>query len=191
MALLPAIGSRSLVLVGMMGAGKTSVGKRLALALGLPFADADSEIELAAGMSVEEIFAQHGETAFRDGEVKVIRRLLQNGPQVMATGGGAFISPVVREEVRRHGISIWLSAPMDILMLRVARRDNRPLLKTANPRAVMEKLLSERSPFYAEADMTVESRDTAHETVVDELIARLGEFLDNKPAANGAAKAIS
>ena len=147
------LGSRSIVLVGMMGSGKSSIGRRLAAALELPFSDADTAIEQAAGMTVEDIFATHGEPYFRDGEERVIKRLLQSGPQVVATGGGAVLSAKTRAECAKNGISVWLKAPVDLLLQRVSRRDNRPLLKTADPRAVLTRLLSEREAYYAEATL--------------------------------------
>jgi shikimate kinase len=171
-----ALGARSVVLVGMMGAGKSSVGRRLAAALGLPFLDADSEIERAAGMSVEDIFAEHGEVHFREGEERVIRRLLGDGPLVLATGGGAFMSDALRREIAQRGISIWLRADIELLMSRVMRRDNRPLLKTADPRATMERLLTERAPVYALADIVIESRDAPHEVIMAEIIEALARF---------------
>jgi shikimate kinase len=171
------LGQNSLVLIGLMGAGKSAVGRRLAASLNLPFTDADSEIEAAAGQSIAEIFAEHGEAYFRTGERKVIARLLENGPQVLATGGGAFMDPETRAAVKEYGISIWLKASLRVLMKRVGRRDNRPLLQVDNPETVMKKLMAERNPVYAEADITVESKDAPHEvmvgSVIDALTARL------------------
>jgi shikimate kinase/3-dehydroquinate synthase len=172
-----ALGARSIVLVGMMGSGKSSIGRRLAALLDLPFNDADTAIEQAAGMTVEEIFRVHGEPYFRDGEERVIRRLLHTGPQVLATGGGAVLSAKTRAEIATSGVSIWLKAPVELLLQRVSRRDNRPLLKTADPRAVIERLLAERTPYYSMANLTVESRDTPHETVVDEILTQLSTYL--------------
>lgn len=172
------LGTNSLVLIGLMGAGKSAVGRRLAASLNLPFTDADGEIEAAAGQTIREIFAEHGEAYFRTGERKVIARLLENGPQVLATGGGAYMDPETRAAVKAHGISIWLKANLRVLMKRVGRRDNRPLLQVNNPEAVMKKLMAERNPVYAQADITVESRDVPHEimvrNIVDALSARLG-----------------
>src|SRR5690606_9370502 len=141
-AIRKALGDRSLVMVGLMGCGKTSVGRRLSARLDLPFVDADEEIEAAAGKSISEIFADHGEAHFRDGERKVIARLLKNGPQVLATGGGAFMNPETRQNIKLAGISIWLKADLPVLMRRVMRRDNRPLLKTADPEARMRELMN-------------------------------------------------
>lgn len=168
-----ALGNRSLVMVGLMGCGKTSVGRRLSAKLDLPFVDADEEIEAAAGKTISEIFADHGEAHFRDGERKVIARLLKNGPQVLATGGGAFMHPETRENIKRAGISIWLKAELPVLMRRVMRRDNRPLLKTADPEARMRELMIARYPIYAEADLVANSRDVPHEVIVEEIIEGL------------------
>lgn len=169
-AIREALGNKSLVMVGLMGCGKTSVGRRLSVRLGLPFVDADEEIEAAAGKTISEIFADHGEAHFREGERKVIARLLKNGPQVLATGGGAFMHPETRENIKRAGISIWLKADLPVLMRRVMRRDNRPLLKTADPEARMRELMIERYPIYAEADLVAYSRDVPHEVIVEEII---------------------
>lgn len=174
------LGDRSVVLIGMMGAGKSSVGRRLAAVLGLPFADADTEIERAAGMSIEDIFRCHGEPHFRDGEERVIRRLLSGPPTVLATGGGAFMSERVRDEIAARGVSVWLRADLDLLMQRVSRRDNRPLLKTADPRGTMARLLEQREPVYALANVTVDSRDVAHEAMVADVIAALLAFLERE-----------
>jgi len=167
------LGSRSLVLIGLMGAGKSAVGRRLSSALNLPFTDADSEIEAAAGQSISEIFAEHGEDYFRTGERKVIARLLEGGPQVLATGGGAFMDPQTRITVKSKGISIWLKASLRVLMKRVGRRDNRPLLQVDNPEAVMKKLMSERNPVYAQADIVVESKEAPHEATVKAILDAL------------------
>jgi shikimate kinase len=166
----------AIVLVGLMGAGKTTVGRRLAEKLGLAFVDADHEIELAAGQTIPEIFARHGETYFRDGERKVIARLLENGAQVLATGGGAYMNAETRAAIRRHGISIWLRADFDLLMSRVRRRSNRPLLQNDDPEAVMRKLIAERYPVYAEADITVDSRDVAHTSSVNSFSKTLARW---------------
>lgn len=167
------LGKRSIVLVGLMGCGKSSIGKRLAARLGLPFIDADEEIERAAAKTINEIFADHGEAHFRDGERKVISRLLSNGPQVLATGGGAYMHPDTRQRIRENGVSIWLRADLPVLMRRVMKRDTRPLLREGNPEATMRKLIEARYPIYAEADMTVESRDEPHDLAVNEIVNRL------------------
>ena len=171
---LAALGDGSIVLVGLMGAGKTTVGRRLASALSIPFRDADQEIEKAAGMTISDIFEVHGEAHFRDGERRVIQRLLTGGPQVLATGGGAFMDAETRSAIRDAGISIWLRGDLDLLMKRVSRRPTRPLLKK-NARAVMRKLMEERYPVYQTADMTVDSRDLPHEVMVREIVVRLAE----------------
>ncbi len=177
-AIREALGPRSIVLIGLMGAGKTAVGRRLASRLDLPFVDADTEIEAAAGQSISDIFAEHGEAYFRQGERKVIARLLEAGPQVLATGGGAYMNADTRANIRRHGLSVWLKAELRVLMKRVGRRDNRPLLAGSDPEAVMKKLMAERYPVYAGADVTVESRDVPHDVIVaaviDALAAKLG-----------------
>ena len=167
------LGSRSLVMVGLMGCGKSSIGRRLAARLDLPFVDADDEIEISAGKTIPEIFADHGEEYFRGGERKVIRRLLEGGPRVLATGGGAYMNAETRDNIRRAGIAIWLKAELPVLMRRVLRRDNRPLIKTGNPEEVMRNLMATRYPVYAEADLTVESRDIQHEIIVNEIVAAL------------------
>ena len=166
----------AIVLVGLMGAGKTTVGRRLAEKLSLAFIDADHEIELAAGQTIPEIFAQHGETYFRDGERKVIARLLENGAQVLATGGGAYMNAETRATIKRNAISIWLRADFDLLMRRVRRRSNRPLLQNDDPEAVMRKLIAERYPIYAEADITIDSRDVAHTSIVNSIIRSLARW---------------
>lgn len=161
---------RSLVLIGLMGAGKSSIGKRLANALSVPFTDADTEIEKAAGKSINEIFEEDGEACFRDGEFRVISRLLRDPEQVLATGGGAFMRAETRELIANAGISIWLKADLDLLMSRVSRRDTRPLLRRENPAGIMAKLIEERYPVYAQADITIVSRDAPHEEIVNEII---------------------
>ena len=166
---------RTLVLVGLMGAGKSSVGRRLAARLGLPFTDADQEIEAAAGMTVSEIFARHGEPAFRDGERRVIARLLGDSVHVLATGGGAFINAETRARIRESAISVWLKAPVELLLQRVGRRDTRPLLRQGDPKEILEKLLAERAPVYAEADLTVDSEDGPHNAAVERILAALGK----------------
>lgn len=172
-ALGSALDHRSVVLIGMMGAGKSSIGRRLAARLGIPFVDADAEIEKAAGMSIPEIFASHGEPYFRAGETRVIARLLDGGPQVLATGGGAFMNPETRAAIRAKGISVWLRATLEVLSRRIKRRTDRPLLKTSDPVATLRQLIEERYPVYAEADLTVESREVPHDAIVDEILAGL------------------
>ncbi len=172
-----ALGARSIVLVGMMGAGKTSVGKRLASKLGLPFVDADAEIEAGAQLTVPEIFERFGEAYFRDGERKVIARLLNGGPQVLATGGGAFMNKTTRENIAARAVSIWLKPDVEVLAARVRKKSNRPLLQTADPEQTLRRLLEERSPTYALADLTIESRDGPHESVVEMTLRRLAELL--------------
>ena len=181
-ALIDKLGRRSIVLVGLMGAGKSSVGRRLAQRLGVHFVDADTAIEEAAGMTIPEIFAAHGEADFRAGERRVIARLLREGPQVLATGGGAYMSEETRERIREQGVSVWLKADLDVLMKRVRRRADRPLLKTEDPEATMRKLMDERYPVYALADMSVTTREVAHEIVVQSVIDALSGLLGPKEA---------
>lgn len=183
--LIDQLGTRSIVLVGLMGCGKSSVGRRLAARIGLPFVDADHEIERAAGKTIPEIFEDYGEAHFRDREHKIVARLLQDGPQVLATGGGAYMRADTRDAIRKAGISVWLRAELPILMRRVMRRSDRPMLKTADPEATMQQLMDARYPVYAEADVTVESRDVTHEVVVGEII----DALMNAPLCNGDASA--
>jgi shikimate kinase len=169
-----AIGRRAIVLVGMMGSGKSSVGRRLATRLGLPFVDADTEIETAAGMTIPEIFAQRGETEFREGERRVISRILATrSPLVLATGGGAFMNADTRARIADLGISIWLKAEPEVLMRRVRKRSNRPLLQTADPEGTLRRMLGEREPLYALSDLTLVSRDEPHDVVVSAAIAAL------------------
>ena len=167
------LGGRTIVLVGMMGAGKSSIGKRLAERLGLMFIDADTEIEAAAGKTIPEIFAEHGEAYFREGEKRVIGRILERGAQVLATGGGAFMSAETRGLIGERAVSVWLRADVDVLMARVRKRSNRPLLKTADPEATMRALIDVRHPVYALADVTVQSREVAHEVIVGEILCAL------------------
>ena len=176
-AIADALGERSIVLVGLMGAGKSSVGKRLAARLGLSFIDADNAIEQAAGLTIPEIFARHGETYFRDGERRVIARLLREGPQVLATGGGAYMSEETRLAIRERGVSVWLRAEFDVLMRRVRRRSDRPLLKTEDPEMTMRRLIDERYPVYAQSDLTIQSMDVAHEVVVESIVQALNTHL--------------
>ncbi len=170
------IGNHPIVLVGLMGAGKTSVGRRLAEKLDIPFVDADHEIETAAGKSIPDIFADHGEDYFREGERRVIARLLENGKQVLATGGGAFMNDETRARVQQHGISVWLKADLDLLLKRVSKRNDRPLLRQDDPASVMKKLMDLRYPVYAEANITVESRDVQHGQMVNEVIKALADW---------------
>lgn len=172
------LGGRSIVLVGLMGAGKSTVGRRLASKLGLPFMDADHEIEAAAGMSIPDIFSIYGEDYFRDGERRVIARLLQEGPLVLATGGGAFMSEETRTRVAQSGISVWLKADVEVLMRRVRKRTNRPLLQNADPEGTMRRLIEIRHPVYATADLTVESHEAPHERIVNEIMRLLSAFLE-------------
>jgi shikimate kinase len=176
-ALVAKLGNRTIVLVGMMGAGKSSIGRRLASEFNLPFVDADTEIETAAGMSIPEIFEAHGEPYFRSGEARVIARLLESGPQVLASGGGAFINPQTRALIRARGISIWLKADLEVLLRRIKRRSDRPLLKTDDPEQTLRQLIAERYPIYAEADVTVHSRDVSHDAIVADIVAGLAERL--------------
>jgi shikimate kinase len=180
-----ALAARSIVLIGLMGAGKTAVGRRLANWLDLPFIDADSEIELAAGQTVSELFAERGEPYFRQGESRVIARLLQGGPQVLATGGGAYMNAHTQANIKARGISIWLKAELPVLLHRVGRRDNRPLLTSGDPDKVMRELMKKRYPIYAEADITVESRDVPHDVIVADVVEALARWLgcDTKQAA--------
>lgn len=170
-AIVRALGTRSLVLIGMMGAGKSSVGRRLAARLGIPFVDADTEIESAAGMTIPEIFDTHGEPYFRAGEARVIARLLQSGPQVLATGGGAIMDVTTRALIRDKGISIWLKADLDVLLRRTKRRNDRPLVEK------IKELLPQREPIYAQADIVVQSREEPHDTITDEIVAALNKHL--------------
>lgn len=167
------LGSRSIVLVGMPGCGKSAIGRRLAPRLDLPFVDADEEIEQAAGKSIKEIFADHGEAYFRDGERRVIARLLASGPQVLATGGGAMMLEETRENIRRAGVTIWVKADLPVLVRRVSKRSNRPLFEGRDPETVMKELMEARYPVFATADIAVESRDVPHDVIVEEIIETL------------------
>jgi shikimate kinase len=176
--IVAALGRCSVVLVGMMGAGKSTIGRRLAVRLRLPFQDADAEIEMAhAGMTIPEIFAAHGEPYFRDGEARVIARLLDNGPSVLATGGGAFMREETRGRIRDKAVSVWLKADAETIMKRVKRRADRPLLQTADPAATIGRLIEERHPIYQLADITIASRDILHEKIVEECMAALHAHL--------------
>src|SRR5580704_1109686 len=174
-AIVAALGPRSVVLVGMMGAGKSSIGRRLAARLFVPFADAYNEIEVAAGMSIPDIFSTYGEAHFRDGEARVIARMLDGGPQVLATGGGAFMNADTRAAIAAHGVSVWLKAEFDVLMRRIKRRQDRPLLKSDDPGETLRALMEERYPVYAQADITIQSREVPHDKIVDEIIGALVE----------------
>lgn len=174
---------RSIVLVGLMGAGKSTIGRRLAQKLDLAFVDADAEIEQAAGKSVQDIFRDHGEASFREGERRVIARLLESGPQVLATGGGAFMNEETRNNISSRGIAVWLRADIELLMKRVRRRDNRPLLKADNPEEVMQTLIEQRYPVYGRADIIVESRDVPHSSIVSDVIRALAAYQRAQKAA--------
>jgi shikimate kinase len=188
-ALLDRLGARSIVLVGMMGAGKSSIGRRLAARLNIPFVDADIEIEKAAGMSIADIFARHGEADFRSGEARVIARLLDGGPQVLATGGGAVMNAETRAAIKAKGVSIWLTAEVEVLMRRIhKRRHERPMLQAVDPAARLRELLAEREPVYALSDLTVQSREVPHESIVTEIITALSGFLDASPALQGSSQ---
>jgi shikimate kinase len=175
-------GDRVIVLIGLMGAGKSTVGKRLAARLGVNFLDTDSEIETAAAMTIPEIFENHGEPAFRRGEAKVIERLLQDMQKgtppggVLATGGGAYMRPETRDNIAKYGVSVWLRADVELLLKRVARRNNRPLLKQGDAREIMFALRDERYPIYALADIVVDSVDEPHEEVVDMVLEKLRNY---------------
>jgi shikimate kinase len=171
-AIVGALGRRSIVLVGMMGAGKSSIGRRLAARLGIPFVDADAEIESAAGMTIPEIFEKHGEPYFRNGEARVIARLLDDGPQVLATGGGAVMTQQTRDLIQVKGVSVWLKADAEVLMKRTKRRNDRPLAEK------IKDLLPQREPVYAQSDIVVQSRDEPHDAIVDEIIDLLPRHLD-------------
>jgi shikimate kinase len=175
--LLRRLGSRSIVFVGLMGAGKTAIGRKVASELGIGFVDSDQEIEAASRMTVPELFELYGEAEFRALEQRVIARILEGGPQVLSTGGGAYMNAHTREAICGHGVSVWLKADIDVLMERVAKKQNRPLLKTADPRATMERLMAERYPVYASADVTVLTRDERKEVIAAEVVEALGHHL--------------
>ncbi|MGA8819291.1 MAG: shikimate kinase [Xanthobacteraceae bacterium] len=182
-AIRAALQRRSVVLVGMMGVGKSSIGRRLAARLAVPFVDADTEIEKSADMSIPDIFARHGEPYFRSGEARVIARLLDGGPQVLATGGGAFMNEATRAAIRAKGVSVWLSAEFDVLVRRIAKRKNdRPMLQTDDPAETLRQLLKLRDPVYALADLTVQSRETPHDSIVSEIVTALAAHLKVAPA---------
>lgn len=171
------------MLVGLMGAGKTNIGRRLAQRLGLGFTDADSEIEAAAGESIEEIFERRGEAVFREGERKVIARLLGNPVHVLATGGGAFMDPETRALIRERGISIWLRADLELLHQRVSRRNNRPLLKQGNPREILARLIDQRYPVYALADIAVDTVEGPPEATMERVMSALERYLSEHAVA--------
>jgi shikimate kinase len=173
--------AKTIVFVGLMGVGKTCIGRRLAHRLELPFVDADREIEEAAGSTIPEIFERHGEKYFREGERRVILRLLDNGPHVLSTGGGAYMDAQTRARIRERAISIWLRADLDLMMKRVSRRNDRPLLQVANPRARLQELIAERYPLYAETDITVDSVDGPPEVTLERTIASLAAHLRRAP----------
>jgi shikimate kinase len=174
--------ARTITLVGLMGSGKSSVGKRLAQALDLPFRDADDEVETAARRSIPEIFEQLGEPAFRDGERRVIARLLEGPPIILATGGGAFMNSETREIIKARSVSVWLKADLPILAKRVARKDNRPLLTGKDPLAVLTEQAAVRYPAYAQADITVETGDTPHQVSVDQVVRALTNWQSRSAA---------
>lgn len=182
---------RTVVLIGLMGAGKSCIGRRLAALLGLNFADADTEIERAAGCTIEEIFERHGEAEFRDGERRVIKRLLGQEVQVLATGGGSFMDPGTRAEILDQAISVWLRADLDLLLKRTSRRNNRPLLKNGDPRTILERLMVERYPVYGEADIVVDSADGPPEVTVERVRAAVESYLADRSAPARLAKAHS
>jgi shikimate kinase len=178
-AVLQRLGPRSIVLVGMMGVGKSSIGRRLAARLGVPFVDADAEIEKAAGMSIADIFARHGEAYFRSGEARVIARLLESGPQVLASGGGAVMNADTCAAIKARGVSVWLRAEIDVLMRRIAKRKHeRPMLQTDDPSETLRQLLIAREPAYAQADLTVQSREGPHDAIVAEIMRAVSGFLE-------------
>ncbi len=184
-ALLERLGNRSIVFIGLMGAGKTAIGRRVANALGLAFIDSDHEIETVSRMTIPELFERYGEPEFRALEQRVIQRILENGPLVLSTGGGAYMNEQTRKAIADHGVSIWLKADLDTLMERVAKKQNRPLLKAADPRAVMQRLMEERYPVYAQADATVATRQERKEVIADEVVAALWPLLglDNEASS--------
>lgn len=167
---------KTIVLIGLMGAGKSAIGRRLAARLERPFVDSDSEIEAAAGCSIEDIFELHGEAVFRDLERRVMKRLLSDGPTVLAAGGGAFLDLETRTMIRESTVSVWLRADLEVLLARVSRRKNRPLLEGKDKRAVLKQLMAERDPIYSQADIVVESSDDPHEVVVSKIIEALSHY---------------
>ena len=176
-SIVSALGGKSIILVGMMGAGKTVMGRRLAAHLHVNFIDSDAEIEAAAGMTIAEIFARDGEPYFRERETRVVERLIKTGPSVVATGGGAFIHPNTRSAIKALGLSLWIKAEFDVLMRRVRKRSNRPLLQTPDPEGTLRRLIAERYPVYAQADLTVVSHDGPHEVMVGDMLAEIEAHL--------------
>ena len=183
--LLKRLGSRSIVFVGLMGAGKTAIGRRVAAVLSLPFIDSDQEIESVSRMTIAELFDRYGEAEFRSLEQRVILRVLEAGPQILSTGGGAFINAQTRAAIAERGLSVWLKADVDTLMERVSKKQNRPLLKTADPRGTLERLMIERHPVYALADLTVPTRDEHKEVIAAEVVDALARHLEARPDGEG------
>ena len=183
------LGGRSIVFVGLMGAGKTAVGRRVAQLAGLPFIDSDHEIEHVSRMTIPELFEAYGEPEFRSLESRVIQRIIENGPHVLSTGGGAFMNAQTREAIAANGVSVWLKADLDLLMERVSRKQNRPLLKDPDPRGVLRRLMDVRHPVYALADLVVESRDVSKEDMAMQVVAALHDHLSNGATENGAGPA--
>lgn len=181
--ILAQLGDRSIVFVGLMGAGKTAIGRKVASELGLPFIDSDHEIETVSRTTIPDLFALYGEPEFRSLEQRVIGRLLEGGPQVLSTGGGAYMNAQTRESIASRGFSVWLKADLDILMERVSKKQNRPLLKNADPRGVLQKLIDERHPTYALADITVTTRDAAKEVIALEVLEAIAQRLSERHAA--------
>ncbi|MGG7516900.1 shikimate kinase [Allorhizobium undicola] len=179
------LGRRNLVFVGLMGAGKSAIGRMVAHQLGLPFVDSDTEIERVSRMSISELFATYGETEFRALETRVIKRVLRGGPKILSTGGGAFINDKTRRQIERGGISIWLKADLDVLWERVNKRDHRPLLKTENPKQTLEKLMQDRYPIYEQADLTILSRDVRKEVISAEVLEAVIAYLSESRKSHG------
>ena len=174
------LGKRNLVFIGLMGAGKSAIGRLTAQALGVPFVDSDHEIERVSRMTISDLFARYGEEEFRALETRVLKRLLRSGPRVVSTGGGAYINERSRRQIRKGGLTVWLNAELDVLWERVNKRDTRPLLKTENPKQTLENLMNARYPIYAEADLTVLSRDVKKETMVEDVLTAVIEYQDKK-----------
>jgi shikimate kinase len=183
--ILMRLGKRSIVFVGLMGAGKTAIGRKVAATLGLPFLDSDQEIEAVSRMNIPDLFERYGEPEFRSLEQRVIARILDHGPQVLSTGGGAYINGQTRELVQELGVSVWLKADIEVLMERVSKKQNRPLLKNPDPRGVMQRLIAERYPVYAHADVKVETRDEKREVISQEVISSLHAHLSDGAATSG------